>query len=257
MRTMQFIDIHNHLLYGIDDGIKTKEEMLTLLKDAVNGGIKKMIFTPHFKEHVFEVNKALLLERFNEVQSLIRYEEMELEVYLGTEIFLTHNTSQLLSEGRIQTLNDTSYLLVETHFVNQCITYDLDEELYNLSVDGYRVILAHPERYQFVRENTKKIEQYVESGYYMQLNVGSLFKPHLYKLAIKLLDHNLIHFIASDAHDAEFRRPELQKGYEFILKRYGQVRADDLFYNNPNHVIKGETIKLKDYEKIKRRKWFF
>lgn len=255
---MNFIDIHNHILFGLDDGVKTREETIATLKLAEKYNIEKLILTPHFKEGIFENHQETIFLKFNEIKDIIEKNKINIEVYPGSEIFLTKRTTDLLASKKIHTLNNTKYILVETYFESNMMIYDLKEELYNLSVDGYKVILAHPERYEFTHNDIDYIYSLVRDGHLMQVNVTSLrSKSRHHKIVAKLLDHNLVHFIASDAHDLNDRPLKLIDGYEQIKKKYSKQLADDLFYNNPLKVINDEPIKTGDEKKVKTRKWFF
>ncbi|MDF2699690.1 MAG: exopolysaccharide biosynthesis protein [Haloplasmataceae bacterium] len=255
---MKLIDIHNHILNGIDDGAKTSEDTLKMLQMAYETGIEKLIFTPHFKEGICENDIHIVNTKFNEAKKIIEDHHINLEVYSGCEIFLTRNSLDLLNQNTIPTLNNSKNILVETHRSNIYLTYDFDDEIYNLAVDGYHVIIAHPERYQFVHEDINKVFEYIKEGYMIQINVTSLYDSSLetYKIAKKLLDHNLVHFIASDAHDLVKRTPNLSMGYKMISQKYGEKRANDLFYNNQVKLLNNQEINL-DFEKVKKRLWFF
>jgi len=251
---MKYIDIHNHVLAQIDDGAKTDEETLQLLKMAEENNIEKLIVTPHYKETILENTKDIVQMKFNILKSMIEENNIKVEVYPGCEIFLSKQTSSLLNSQKIQTLNNSSYILVEVNRLTEFWLYDLKEELYNLSVDGYKVILAHPERYQITHANPNYIYELVSEGHYMQVNVNSLSKTHAnHKIVKKLLDHRLVHFIASDAHDLIHRPLKLEMGYEFVKKNYNQKYADDLFYNNPLKVISNEPIQINGHKKISNK----
>ncbi|QVK17098.1 capsular biosynthesis protein CpsB [Mycoplasmatota bacterium] len=251
---MKFIDIHNHILPQIDDGAKTEQETLRFLKMADENHIEKLIVTPHFKVNMFENTREIIQKKVEDLNQIIHANDIKVKVYPGCEIFLTKNTSNLLNNQKLQTLNNSSYILVETHRLNDFWVLSLKEALYNLSVDGYKVILAHPERYDITYKNPNYIYELVKEGHYMQVNVNSLNNRHPnHKIVKKLLKHRLVHFIASDAHDLKHRPLILEAGYDFIKKQFDQKYADDLFYNNPLRVISNEDIKINDYQKIKTK----
>jgi len=253
-----FIDIHNHILNGIDDGAKSYEDTLTMLKKAENDQIKKLIFTPHFAEGVFENNANIIHKKIEEAKEIIKRFQIDIEVYPGSEIFLTQNTNALLNKKVLQTINHSNRILIETHRLSQHLHFNVNDELYNISVDGYQPIIAHPERYQYVHQNPNHVFDWVSEGYLIQLNVDSIIDPKRpqFKLAKRLLDHNLVHFIASDAHGVDHRPPILSFGYELIKNKYGINRANELFYDNPLKLIKNQKISISG-EKIKEKKWFF
>lgn len=253
---MKYIDIHNHILAQIDDGAKTEHETLQFLKMADENHIEKLIVTPHFKEGVFENTKEIIQKKMTDLNRMILENDIKVQVYPGCEIFLSKKTPHFLNQKTLHTLNNSSYILVETHRLNDFWLLNLKEELYNLSVDGYKIILAHPERYEITHKNPNLIYELVNEGHYMQVNVNSLSTQHPnYKIVKKLLDHRLVHFIATDAHDLKHRPLKFEAGYDFIKKQYDQKYADDLFYNNPLRVISNDEIKMNDYRKIKTKKF--
>lgn len=252
------IDIHNHVITGLDDGAKTNEESLQMLKKAANNNIKKLIVTPHFKEQKYENTRDIICNRLDELKKLVNENNIDIELYPGSEIFLTKKTNNLLNSGEIQTLNNTKYILVEMFPLAKYRLYDFKEELYNLKVDGYKVILAHPERYDFTHDDPNTIYDLVDEGYYIQVNVNCLNSHHPnFKTVRKLLDHNLVQFVASDAHSYNSRPLDLQKGYDYIIDNYGKDYADLLFYENPLNIIENKEVRLGDYRKIKKKKFFF
>lgn len=250
--------MHNHILYGIDDGAKTIEETIQMLKLAANTNIEQIIVTPHFKENIFHNQKDIIETKVSELKQILIDNNLSIKIHPGSEIFLSKNTLNLLNNQKLQTLNNSNYVLVETHIVSDYQLINVQEELYNLKIDGHQVILAHPERYENTHDNPNFVYDLVSDGFYMQINVNSLKENHPYhKVVRKLLDNNLVHFIASDSHDLNNRPPLLDKGYQFIKKNYGLDYANDLFYNNPLSVINNEQIEIRDFQKIKVKKNFF
>ncbi len=255
---LKFIDMHNHIMYGIDDGAKTLEETIQLLKLAANTNVEQLIVTPHFKENIFHNQKNNIETKVNEIKQILLEHNIDMNIYPGSEIFLSKNTLDLLNNQKLQTLNNSQYVLIETHMVKDYQMINVREELYNLKIDGYQVILAHPERYENTRIDPNFVYDLVSDGYYMQINVNSLKENHPnHKIVKKLLDNNLVHFVASDSHNLSNRPPLLDKGYQFVEKHYGKDYANDLFYNNPLSVINNEQIKIRDFQKIKSKKFFF
>lgn len=253
-----YIDIHNHVLPEVDDGARNISEAINLLKQAEQDGIEKLILTPHYSENRFVNEKDSIIKPFFNIKQACLDNNINIELYLGSEILLSPNTSSLLKERKISTLNDSKYLLVEVYPISSYWLFNLKEELYNLSLDGYKVILAHPERYDVTHNNPNFIYELVNDGHYMQINVNSLKPKHPnHKIVRKLLDANLVHFIASDAHSLHSRPLELSYGYDFLKKNYGKDYADKLFYQNQLCVIKNENIEKGVISKIRKKLFFF
>ena len=192
-------------------------------------------------------------KKYQELKQIIDDNKFPLEIFKGSEIYLSENTANLLANNVIQTLNNTQYILVETHRISSDGIINLQEELYNLAVDGYKIILAHPERYDFTYNNPQLIYELVKQGHYMQINVNSLNDKHPnHKIVCKLLDHNLVHFVCSDAHDLINRPLQLDYGYTFIKKHYGEEKAKALFYGNALKVINNEIIPINNIKPLKK-----
>ena len=254
---MKFIDMHNHIIYGIDDGAKTKQDTIDMLKMAIADGIEKVIFTPHFKEEVFENNRESIEVMKTEIDQLIKDNDLSIDAYYGSEIYLSYSSLDQVNEGNFKTLNDSKYVLVETHRVSLYQKVNISDILYNFKIDKYVPVVAHPERYQMVHEDPNIVYEWVKDGSLIQVNASSILNPKKksHKLARLLLKHRLVHFIGSDAHDTVYRPPLLSDAYEFVKKHYGASYADTLFYDNPLKVINNEPIDTKGYKEIKKKKF--
>ncbi len=253
---MNYIDIHNHVLPLLDDGAKSFDDAVMMLKQAEKDGIAKIIVTPHYKSAVWINGKETINLQLSKLKGVLKEEQINIELYPGSEIFLSNDIADLLSKGFLQTLNNSRYILVEMSYLSDFWTFNLKEELYNLKLDGYKIILAHPERYDITYNKPGFIYELVEEGHYMQINVSSLNPRHAgYKIVNTLLEHNLVHFVASDAHSLKHRPIILSDGYQYICKNYGKAYADDLFYHNPLRVLEDADIKLNNIKRIKERKF--
>jgi protein-tyrosine phosphatase len=262
---MMIVDIHNHILYGLDDGPRTPEETILLAKQAVHSGIQHVIATPHHKhqhkDHFYE-NDYLNIQRISvEVNQLLKEHDVPLTVYPGIEFHLhgkiwgdiEHNLESFL------TLNNTGkYLLMEP----PCSYYPTytEEVLSVLQQKGFIPILAHPERNKILRRNPSKIYDLIKQGILIQITAGSLTGDHgrrLKNFSLHLLDHNLVHFVASDAHHHLRRKFELLSAYELIEKNYSSNYRKSL-EENAIHVLYGTDIKIMEPKLIgKRRQYFF
>ena len=224
-------DIHSHLLPGIDDGSSSFEESLTMLKNAYDDGIRDIIITPHYeRDGYFHSNKEANLKLLEELKE--RAKDIAINLYLGNEIYINENIIDDLKEGKVSTLANSNYLLVEFPFTYYDDLYD--GILYDLKKEGYKIIIAHPERYSYVKEHYDFCLRWLNEGYLLQCNTTSLrHHPHTMEY---LLKNKWVSFIASDGHNLN-RPVKLKDAYNQILNEYGKEYADELFISNPRIII--------------------
>lgn len=237
--TNNVIDIHSHLIYGVDDGAKTLEDSINSLKIIKEIGLTKVICTPHITHgNLTRIKK--IKEHYLQLYKIARQEGIEL--LLGNEILLTSETFDLLKRKRLRALDGKKYILVEflrreNMEIGKAI--ELIEDIIDL---GYQPILAHPELY-WNYSSVKKIRKFKEVGILLQLDASSVLKKHttrrIYKLSHRLLKKHLIDFVASDNHsNAERNYYVFKKAYQKILKKYGYEYTEILFNTNPNEILK-------------------
>lgn len=240
-----FKDLHCHLLPGIDDGCRTFEETIKILKKAEEEGVREIMLTPHYIENSrYNCNnkdKKELVERLK--QELIK-ENIHIKLYLGNEAFITDKFIELMEKREIATLNNSRYLLLEFP-LNQ--TYKNTKEiLYKLITIGCVPILAHPERYRDFQKNPMIAEEYTRMGVLLQGNYKSLFGKYGREAKKTLeiyLKKGMISFLGSDTHhESDYL---ITKARKKVYKLVGsQVILDDLFCNNFDKVIRDEDFKV-------------
>ena len=239
-------DLHSHLLPGIDDGCKEIGESLTLLKAAQEQGITDLVLTPHYMENTkYNANNEEKNKRFEELKEEAKKEGIEINLYLGNEVYMTENFLELLQKEEIQTINNTKYLLFEFPMGN--MFYNSKEILYELVVAGYVPILAHPERYRIFQRHPDHIEEYLRMGVLLQGNYKSLFGKYgkdAKKTLIYLLKNHKITFLGSDCHhDEDFKLKKLKKKLKSILKNDNMI--EDVLKNNFTKVIQNENFSIR------------
>jgi len=197
-----FVDIHSHILPAIDDGSKSFEESLDLLKRMYSYGIKKVVLTPHVMEGVWENSRIDLEMRFQELKNYLEKSNFtNVELHLAAEYMLDTNFETLLINEKLLTIKD-NYVLVEISYMSAPI--NLYETLFNIQVAGYKPILAHPERYTFYHRNYQEYFKLKEVGCLFQLNLLSLsnyYGKDVTGIAKRLLKDKLIDFVGSDTHN--------------------------------------------------------
>ncbi|MGL4773685.1 MAG: tyrosine-protein phosphatase, partial [Clostridium sp.] len=179
------VDLHSHILWGIDDGAKDREMTLQMLRQAKASGTKKIVATPHYLRDRYEVKYDELVARYDDVKKLIDEEKLDLEVFLAQEVYFADNILEMYNNKEIGTINGGKYMLVELP-MREFSTTEVIDKLYELQVKGIEIIIAHPERYKPFVDNPGKINRFIEEGYLFQLNAGSIageFGKDVQKLA--------------------------------------------------------------------------
>ena len=236
-------DLHSHILYGIDDGSKTIEESIVLLKEMEKAGTKELILTPHYIENSkYNANNRSKEALFRQLKKKAKEEKINIDLYLGNEVFFSNNMLDLLKTGEIKTLNKSKYILFEfpmTRFYNNSL-----EVINQLVSNGYIPVLAHPERYTEFQKNPNLVIEYLKSGVLLQGNFTSLFGKygrHSRKVLKKYLKNKWICFLGSDAHhEVAYDNKKLEKMLLKITK--DKEYTEELLSKNFDKVINNEDI---------------
>jgi protein-tyrosine phosphatase len=195
-----YVDIHSHILPGIDDGARTTEDSKILMDAMISFGFKKAIATPHTIKNVWDNSKQTIIDTKNELLSSLITESKLLNLECASEYFMDENFVKQFSNEKLLTLKD-NYVLVEMSYLNEPIQlYDI---LFELQIQGYKPVLAHPERYSFFHTNFSSYEKLKKAGCCFQMNLLSsvgYYGKEVAHIADKLLSNNLIDFVGSDIH---------------------------------------------------------
>ena len=240
------VDIHCHILPGLDDGSQSFEESVRMAKMANLGGTCVIIATPHSNVTDSYQNHwtGAMLRCISDINRRLEQEEVELRVCPGQEIFADGDFLELLRTERLITLNNSIYPLVEFGFYDR--SYDVYEKLERLVAEGFVPIVAHPERYAFVEGDEDAISRIKRIGCLIQVNKGSIkgsFGINAQRAAERILRYGKADFIASDAHGPFLRTPDLSDVYETVCEHYSADYAKLLMVKNPIRVIKNKQIK--------------
>ena len=236
-------DLHSHILYGIDDGSKTIEESIVLLKEMEKIGTKELILTPHYIENSkYNANNRSKEALFRQLKKKVKEEKINIDLYLGNEVFFSNNMIELIKKGEIKTLNKSKYLLFEfpmTRFYNNSL-----EVINQLVSNGYIPVLAHPERYIEFQKNPNLVIEYLKSGVLLQGNFTSLFGKygrHSRKVLKLYLKNKWITFLGSDVHhEVAYDNKKLEKMLLKITK--DKKYTEELLSKNFDKVINNEDI---------------
>lgn len=242
-----YIDIHCHILPGIDDGADSLETSLEMLRMAEADGISQMILTPHNKPWHTKIDHTGMRARVDQLQKRLCQEGLAIKLYTGSELYYRGGLAEELDQGAVETLADSQYVLVE---FDPLADYDyIRNGIYALLSGGYYPIAAHTERYRNVCCKTNRIIELTDMGCFIQVNAGSIMGKYgsgTKFLTRKMLKEDLVHFIATDAHDLYKRNPCLSQCAQYIGKKYGESSAKRLFYDNPMCVLRGEYIRNRE-----------
>ncbi len=227
------IDIHCHIIFGVDDGPSTIKDSARMVLEAENLGVDKIIVTPHYNKYVYNSDKVL--ENFYKIKSRTR--DFGVELFLGYEVFLISSINDVLTQKGDYTLNKSKYLLFELPF--DIMPVNINETILKLHSEGIVPIIAHPERNMYFVRNMQKFIELIETGCLVQLDAASLVGVHgsnVKRFAKKLIDMNLIQFVASDAHKPEDY--ELyKKSYDIVKNWAGKEYSDKIFTYNQSVII--------------------
>ncbi|MEC0344802.1 tyrosine-protein phosphatase [Peribacillus frigoritolerans] len=236
------IDIHCHILPGVDDGSVDMKESLNMARKAVEAGITDIFATPHHLNEKYVNFKKDIINRAVRLNESLRQNNIPLIIHLGQEVRIHRDIFTSLEKEEILTLNDNGkYLLLELPS-GRVPTYT-QEVIYELLLKGITPIIVHPERNKELIENHKLLFELVQEGALTQLTSSSiigLFGKNVKSFSNKIIDHNLAHFIATDAHDIGSRGFTLQQAYETITKAYG-IERTFYFKENVEQLLKDQS----------------
>lgn len=216
------IDIHCHVIPNMDDGAADVNVSLEMCRMAQADGTHGIIATPHYIYGTINNNRDLVHEKVVELNSHLRENSIGIEIYPGCEAFICPELPQLVRAGEVSTLNNTRYMLIELP-MNSVPTYTMDV-IYQLKLDGYIPIIAHPERNLSISKNPRILADLIARGALAQVNATSLkglFGEKVQKAAVKLAEHKMIHLLASDAHTTGGRSPKLSKAVDVLEQTVG------------------------------------
>ena len=229
-------DVHSHILFGIDDGSRTISESIELLKKLKSVGFNNVILTPHFiLDSTYNSNYEANIKIYNELKERLLNENIDINIYLGNEIFIDKNVPTLLEKNIITSLNETKYVLVEFPMHNKLL--NIEDILYEIRSKGYEVVIAHPERYDAFKEDYSIVDTLREDGFLFQSNYSSIL-GYYGKDSIKLLKYMLkrhyIDFLGTDIHRIEktYVIDNFKKIEKHIIKVTGSEYYNKIQLNN-------------------------
>lgn len=242
------IDIHAHILPGLDDGASDIYDTLEMVKMAADSGVRAIVATPHCNvpgmyENYYDEEYA---DVFRYVRRAVKEERIPVQILPGMEVYATYDLPKRIEERKIMSLNQSAYMLMEFPFEAEADF--ADAILKKLRSMGVRPVVAHAERYEFVQDDPQTVYEWRKNGVLVQVNKGSFlgrFGRHARKTAYQLLDHNLVSVVASDAHSPFKRTPYMMDAYEELSGQYPEEYLRILFKENPRRICENRpTIRF-------------
>ncbi|MBM7606331.1 protein-tyrosine phosphatase [Metabacillus crassostreae] len=249
------IDIHCHILDGIDDGAKDINASLDMVKHAANEGITKIIATPHHKNGKYENTAETIKDKVIMLNKLISEHNIPLEILPGQEPRIYGDLLEDYEKGEILTLNQSKYVFIE--LPSNHVPRYTKKLLFDIQLAGLSPIIVHPERNSEIIENPNILYKFVEQGAATQVTASSVtgdFGKKIKKFSLQLIESSQAHFIASDAHNLSGRTFRLREAYDVIGKEFGSELVY-MFQENAELVVEGSTIYRQPPQEIQRKKF--
>jgi protein-tyrosine phosphatase len=251
------IDIHCHILHGVDDGARTVEDSIEMAREAVTQGIHAVVATPHHRNNQFNNYREDILTRVDELNNQLLALNIPLDILPGQEIRIYGDLAEGLLNKEILPVNqNTPYILVE--LPTSTVPKYTNKLLYELQVEGWIPVIVHPERNSELLTKPEKLYEIVKSGVLTQVTGASLvgkFGKKIKNFGHEIVQSNLTHFIASDAHNIHNRSFAMKEVLQNIEELYGQNLVYT-YQENAERMVTGETILGDIPERIIRRKFF-
>lgn len=242
------IDMHCHILFGIDDGAENINDSMDLIKEEVGKGVKHIICTPHFRYNR-EYTKEKVFKNFELLKEVTQAKRIEVNLYLGNELYLGSDFYKVLESDEYYSLAGSKYLLVEFNYSST--PQNIADTCYEVKIKGYTPIIAHVERYSQLYNNINSIKELINEGALLQVNASTIINKEnkdSYKFAALLLRNRLASFVASDVHNISSRGFYLKEAYEKVKKLYGSSYADIIFFKNQLKIISNDNITFPKFE---------
>jgi len=249
------VDIHSHILPGLDDGAETLEDSLAMLRIAVAGGTTDIVATPHANSE-YDFEPDVIAQKLAEVSAAIG---SSIRIHTGCDFHLQYENIQDSIENPTKyTINHKNYLLVE--FSDLIIFNTTGDIFYQLRSAGMVPVITHPERNFLLHKRFEAMQEWIGEGACLQVTSHSLlgrFGKRARAFADRLIKAGMVHFVASDAHGTKDRTPDMREAFEYVSDRYGAKRAEQLFIMNPRAAIEGKRMpQVEAFDAPLPRKWY-
>lgn len=232
-----FIDIHTHILPGVDDGAANMQEACRLARMAQQDGTKVLFLTPHYRGEHGDYSPQRLQEIFSQLRERAAREVPDIQLYLGTEIYFHGEVPEKLLQGALLSMGGSDFVLLE--FGRQASKSQILMGVSETLRYGFTPIIAHAERCEIFRTYPAFMDEVRNLGAYIQINADSIMGVYGFcvkRFCHKLLKGRKVHFVASDAHNDQSRPPLLNKCFLRVCKKYGEDYAAQVFFENARSI---------------------
>lgn len=237
------IDIHAHILPGLDDGSSDEEKSMEMIKMAESQGITTIIGTPHYSHH-FQNDRQKVVTAY---ERLMRYMESEghcaVQIYMGQEVLYSEDVPEKLAAGELLTLAGSRYVLIEF------LPFESYSKIFRaagmVATVGYHMILAHAERYECLR-NPGKVQELLEAGVKLQMNyrpIGGKWYDETTRWCRKMLKEENIHFLGTDMHNTDSRKPDTKAAVRWMEKHLDEEYMQDICHGNAEKILNHKQIR--------------
>ena len=252
------IDLHTHILPGIDDGVKTEDAAVEFARVAEQSGTTVIVATPHCKEGFYFNDRTAVLAAVEKLRGRFREEGLGLRLEPGAEVHICPELVERIRDGRAPTLGDNGKSLLLELSLSQ-YPVELENLIFQLRLAGIHVLMAHPERIRFFQDDGGRYENIVRQGAYGQITTGSIlgvFGSDVREYSEQLLRKGLVHVLASDAHNVRGRPPVLGEALEAATTLVGRARAESMVLDAPRALLAGQALDLPPVETSGARRSF-
>ncbi|MEI4768797.1 CpsB/CapC family capsule biosynthesis tyrosine phosphatase [Psychrobacillus sp. FJAT-51614] len=250
------VDIHAHILPGVDDGPGTLIESIELIKQALKEGITDIISTSHAYNPHYDVSKNTVLEKIELLKNEMEKQNLSINIHSGQEIRIQDSTIERLKSEDALTLAKSKYVLLELPTSSVPVyTVKIIQEILNLNKVP---IIAHPERNRAIAEKPSRLLKLINHGAIAQITAGSLsghFGRNIQKLSLQLVDANLVHTYGSDVHNTKTRPLLFDKGLSY-LEKHKRLDAVDIFLENNARIVENEEVIILEPKEPEKAKWW-
>lgn len=242
----RMIDLHSHLLPGLDDGAADWTQSLQMARLAVADGIDAMVCTPHWVYGLYDNTRERILRLCGSLQQKLLEADIPLQVHAGCEIRLDPDIPALLASGRLMTYNDGGrYALIE--LPGEFIPAYADNIFRSLLEQGITPVLSHPERYPALIHNPARLYDWIKMGLYSQVTAASLlgrFGSVIRRFTLRLLEHGLAHILATDTHSPTMRAPHLGEAVVELQEIVGSEITEKMVVTTPQSILSGDAFEV-------------
>lgn len=241
------IDIHTHILPGIDDGARTIEDSITMIREAKMAGFTDLFATSHYMDRAYLADTKKREQLINELEERLKREQIDIKLHIGAEIYVTPEMPAKISEGIVPTLKQGRYVLMELPMNDKLL--HMENIILDLLSQRLVPIIAHPERYSYVQQDPNHLLPLLERGVLFQGNIGSaigIYGKEAKKTLKLLLQHEMLQFLATDCHRPQSRYLKLSSELAEIKKIIPNSKIQELLTKNPSCMIEGKEIDMED-----------